>query len=221
MKKAIIFVLLSTILVACGGATPTPDTSAIQTQAVQDAIATMTAQAPTATATPTNTPAPTSTPIPTPTDTPIPSPTNTPTPVPPPTATKPIETHGRVGERVESGGWALTVHSVAREPTEDTSALPPKPMVLVSVELTLENTTGEYSEHTWLSYSLVDNKGQGVSPGALSTSQPFLLIRSLGAGQILTGSMGFTVNPDSMGLTLVYQPFVGQRSFTPIRISLD
>lgn len=76
MKKVIIFVLLSSILVACGGATPTPDTSAIQTQAVQDAIATMTAQAPTGTATPTNTPAPISTPTPRPTNTP----TKTPTP---------------------------------------------------------------------------------------------------------------------------------------------
>lgn len=221
MKKVIIFVLLSTILVACGGATLTPDMSAIQTEAVQDAIATMTAQAPTPTPTPTSTPTATNTPIPTPTDTPIPPSTNTPTSVPPPTATKSIETHGRVGQRVESGGWALTVHSAAREATEDKSALPPKPMVLVSIELALENTTGDYLQHTWLSYSLVDNKGQGVSPGVLSTSESFLFIESLGAGQKIGGSMGFTVSPDSMGLTLVYQPFVGQRGFRPIRISLD
>jgi len=122
---------------------------------------------------------------------------------------------------VESGGWALTVHSVAREATEDKSALPPKPMVLVSIELTLENTTEDYLEHTWLSYSLVDNKGQEVGPGVLSTSESFLFIESLGAGQKISGSMGFTVSPDSTGLTLVYQPFVGQRDFTPIRISLD
>lgn len=225
MRQAIIFVLLSAILVACGGATPTPDISAIQTEAVQDAIATLTAQAPTATAIPTNTPTPTNTPIPTPTDTPIPSPTNTPTRVPSPTATKSIETYGRVGERVESGGWALTVHSVTREPTEDTSALPPKPMVFVSIELTLENTTGDYLQHNWLSYSLVDNKGQGAGPiplPPLFTSEPyFLFIESLGGGQKISGSIGFTVSPDSMGLTLVYQPFVGQRGFTPIRISLD
>jgi len=94
-------------------------------------------------------------------------------------------------------------------------------MVLVSIELTLENTTGDYLEHTWLSYSLVDNEGEAVSPTPLSTSQSFLFVQSLGAGQKITGSMGFTVSPDSMGLTLVYQPFVGQRSFTPIRIRLD
>lgn len=55
MKKVIIFVLLSTILVACGGATPTPDISAVQTQAVEDAMATLTAEAPTATPSPTAT----------------------------------------------------------------------------------------------------------------------------------------------------------------------
>jgi len=94
-------------------------------------------------------------------------------------------------------------------------------MVLVSIELTLENMTGDYLEHTGLSYSLVDNKGQGVGLTPLSTSESFLFIESLGGGQKISGSMGFTVSPDSMGLTLVYQPFVGQRSFTPIRISLD
>ncbi len=86
MKEIIIFVLLSTLLVACGGATPTPDISAIQTQAVQDAIATMTVQAPTATATSTSTPTLTSTPTPRPTYTP--TKTRTPTPTPgTPTAT--------------------------------------------------------------------------------------------------------------------------------------
>lgn len=80
MKKVIIFVLFSAILVGCGGATPdisAEDMAFIQTQAVQDAIATMTAQARAATATPTSIPAPTSTPIPRPTNTP----TKTPTPL--------------------------------------------------------------------------------------------------------------------------------------------
>jgi len=229
MRKAPVLILLSVMLVACGGAAPTPDISAIQTQAAEDAIATLTAQTPTATEETTEIPIPTDTPtatptdIPTatPTDTPIPAPTHTPTPIPPPTATKPIERHGSVGQRVESGGWALTVHSVAREATEDQSALPPKPMVLVSIELTLENATGDYLEHTWLSYFIVDNEGQVFAPDVLSTSHSFLFVKSLGGGQRINGSMGFAVSPDATSLTLVYQPFVGQRAFPPMRISLD
>jgi len=94
-------------------------------------------------------------------------------------------------------------------------------MVLVSIGLTLENTTGDYLEHTWLSYSIVDHKGQEFAPDVLSTSQSFLFVKSLGGGQKISGSMGFTVSPNSMSLTLVYQPFVGQKDFPPIRISLD
>ncbi len=113
MEKVIIFVLLSTILVACGGAAPTPDIPAIQTQAARDVIATITAQAPTPTLVPTATmiptptatetptptetptlipPSPTLTPIPptlTSTDTPLPTPTLTSTPLPTPTLTSP------------------------------------------------------------------------------------------------------------------------------------
>ncbi len=80
MKKATSLVLLSVLLVACGGAAPTPDVSAIQTQAAKDAIATLTAQTPAVSppseATPTPQP-PTPTPLP-PTPTPPPPP---PTPV--------------------------------------------------------------------------------------------------------------------------------------------
>jgi len=78
-----------------GQATPTPDIYAVQTQAVQDFAATLTAQAPSPTPTPI---APTPTPIPpTPIATP-PPPTPTPTSVPPtPTPTSAAETARVVG----------------------------------------------------------------------------------------------------------------------------
>lgn len=103
MKKEIVLIPLSALLVACGAVVPAADILAIQTQAAQDVIATLTAQVPTVTATeavPTNTPTlgpptptntrviplstptavpPTATPIP-PTATPAPP---TPTPIPP------------------------------------------------------------------------------------------------------------------------------------------
>jgi len=167
MKKVIIFVLLSTILVACGGATPTSDTSAIQTQAVQDAIATMTAQAPITTATPTNTPTPTSTSIPTPTDTPIPSPTNTPTPVGPPTPTPvpPSPTPLPYGSRINpvprgtvyrTDGWEITVVGFDNDAwpeifSENPFSAPPadgRRMVMVRVHV-----TNVMAERAWISKS--------------------------------------------------------------------
>jgi len=84
MQKEIILIPLSVMLVACGSATPTPDIPAIQTQAAQDVITTITAQAPSPTLPPTATTIPT----PTVTETPAPTETPTPTPIPPsPTAT--------------------------------------------------------------------------------------------------------------------------------------
>jgi len=110
VKKVALVVPLSVMLMACGGAAPTPDIPAIQTQAAQDVIATITALAPspwpksyqdgltlpptattvpTPTATETRAPAEMPTPIArSPTPTPIsPTPTLTNTPLPPPTPT--------------------------------------------------------------------------------------------------------------------------------------
>lgn len=110
MKKVALVIALSVMLVACGNAAPTPDISAIQTQAARDVIATVTAlpsgswkeaptptlvrtatKVPTPTATETHNPTETSTPIPpSPTPTPIPptsTPANTPLPTPMPTST--------------------------------------------------------------------------------------------------------------------------------------
>jgi len=63
-KATALILLLSFLLVACDSAIPTADISAIQTQAAQDLIATLTAEAPTTT--PTHSPTPTNTPTPTP-----------------------------------------------------------------------------------------------------------------------------------------------------------
>ncbi|MBI2305170.1 MAG: DUF4352 domain-containing protein [Chloroflexi bacterium] len=115
----------------------------------------------------------------------------------------------------------MTVHSVTKRPTEDTSALPPKPMVFVSISLTLENITTDYLEHISLSYILVDTEGREASRDVMSSSQTILFTQSLGGGHKLTGSIGFKVNPEAKGLTLIYRPFVSQRRFTPIRVSLE
>jgi len=93
VKKVALIIPLSVMLMACGGAAPTPDIPAIQTQAAKDVIATITAlpsgsckEAPTPTLSPTATKVPTPTVTethnPTETSTPIP-PSPTPTPIPP------------------------------------------------------------------------------------------------------------------------------------------
>ena len=77
-------------LTACGGeSTPTPDLEATQAAVHTAAVATLTAEAPTATDTPVDTPTPTEAPTdtPQPSETPIPTPSNTPIPSPMPTAT--------------------------------------------------------------------------------------------------------------------------------------
>ena len=100
MKRVALVIPLSLMLAACGGAAPTPDISAIQTQAAQDVIATITAlpsgsckEAPTPTLPPTATKIPTPTATETSTsltvtETPTPAETATPTlTTPSPTST--------------------------------------------------------------------------------------------------------------------------------------
>ena len=98
MQRYFLLVLTILVLSACGPTpTLTPDMAATEEAIAQRLIATMTAQAPTATLTPTvtDTPAPTTTNTPAPTDTPTstdtPTPTNTLMPTPTDTAT-PIPT---------------------------------------------------------------------------------------------------------------------------------
>jgi hypothetical protein len=84
VKKVAMVIALSLMLAACGVTLPTPDISAIQTQAAQEVIATITAQASSPTLPPTATtiPTPTATETPRPTDTPLPPPTSTYAPLP-------------------------------------------------------------------------------------------------------------------------------------------
>lgn len=230
MKKALIFVLLSVILVACRGAAPTPDISAIQTQAVQDAIATMTAQAPTATATPTNTPAPTSTPIPTPTDTPIPSPTNTPTPVGPPTPTPvpPSPTPLPYGSRMNpvprgtaylTDGWEITVIGFDGDAwpeifNENPFGAPPadgKRMVMIRVRV-----TNVMAERAWISASdfcftgssnIVYNTFLGDYYGHSGPRfMPDELGEQLLPGGSTEGNVSFEIPIDETSLRLLYGP---------------
>lgn len=235
MKKAIIFVLLSTILVACGGATPTPDISAIQTQAVQEAIATMTAQAPTATEAPTNTPTPTNRPIPASTDTPIPSPTNTPTPLGPPTPTPlpPSPTPLPYGSRVNpvprgtaylTDGWEITVIGFDGDAwpeifSENPFGAPPadgKRMVMIRVRVTNVMAEGALPGRAWIttadfcltgSSNIVYNTFLGDYYGY---SGPRFIPDELGEQLLLGGStegnVSFEIPINETSLRLLYGP---------------
>lgn len=73
----------------------------------------------------------------------MPGPALSPTGGAPGTTDRTQYVEGRVSERLASGPWALTVDRVTKRRTEDRSALPPRPMVLVVVDLTLGEPRGQ------------------------------------------------------------------------------
>ncbi len=155
-----------------------------------------------------------------------PGPALSPAAVAPGTTARTQYVEGRVGERLASGPWALTVDRVTRRRTEDRSALPPRPMVLVIVDLTLENLGDSPTRYTWLSFRVVDARGRefSLNPAALPDPlgrHPLIGIDSVGPQQQMAGPLGFPVEADAEQVALVYRPFVGHESFVPIRVALD
>lgn len=209
-----VVILSSFVFIGCDRAVPSPDVSAVQTQAAKDVIATITALAPTATATPTNTPLPTATDTPTSFPTNTPAPIGSPTPLPYGSRTNPVP----FGSAYVAGGWEITVVAFDDDAwpeifNENPFGAPPaegKRMVMVRVRVT--NVMAERAWTATEDFCLSGSSGAvyntflgdyyGYS-GARST--PDELGEQLLPGESTEGNVSFEIPIAETGLRLLYR----------------
>lgn len=194
MKRVIpsIVVIATTLclLTACGGPA-TPDRAAVQTQAVRDFAATLTAEAPTST--PTEVPTPKSTPtevLPTSTPTPVPTATPPPAPTLPPIGTLTVDQ------------WELVITRVLADPGKDTS----RQNVVIFAMVTNHGSEGTFSPNYTI--ELLDSKGRRYTDDLPAT---FSAQDKYGVDTYA----GVSMSPESTELVLfAYEAPAGEKTFT-------
>ena len=126
---------------------------------------------------------------------------------PAPVATAPARQppRGKVGQRVASGGFVVTVEKVVHEPLtykEMTKIGPDERYVALLVAA--DNASGGNAQLFPSQFRLQDADGFGHDPLNLRLSMPTLEWQTLGNRETVRGYIDFIVPRSAKGLTLVY-----------------
>jgi hypothetical protein len=113
---------------------------------------------------------------------------------------------GKVGDRVESAGVALTVVAVTHEPQYKEVFTPPAGQQFVGVEVLLENTGTTPHKYFSTSFQLKDPQSRTYNGNALGVADPPLGYGTLVPTEKVRGHLAFVVPKDVTGLTLTYTP---------------
>ena len=113
---------------------------------------------------------------------------------------------GRVGDRIESGGYVLTVVGVYDEPDPDLAIiLDLKPdQRYIAAEVLLENRTAESFLYAGSQFRLKDSDDFEYT-GDLDYRQPGLELGTMVPGERVRGFLSFVVPKEAAGLSLIYQ----------------
>jgi hypothetical protein len=153
----------------------------------------------------------------TPTDTaqpPTPAPPTV-TPLPPPTPKV-----GRVGERVEAGGIALTVVSVSTLNEIDEFWLPDAGNIFLVIDVIVENASrDDEAPYNPLYFSVKDSDSFEYDTSMLAPD-PALSSGTLVRGDKSRGNVAFEVPITASGFIVTYEPLVILGGYEPIRIDL-
>jgi hypothetical protein len=141
-------------------------------------------------------------------------------PAPGPAATGPAVTRGKVGERVESAGLAVTVLGVTNEPRFKEVTAPPASQKFVGVEVLLGNESGGSHGYFSTAFRIKDDKNRAYSAGGLGVGDPPLEWGTIVTGEKVRGHLAFVVPREAAGLTLVYLPNNAPPNYRPIHIAL-
>ena len=120
---------------------------------------------------------------------------------PPPSS--PSVTRGKVGQRVESGGLAVTAVAVSDKPRYDVFAPRPDEKFL-DVDVLLECDAPGGVRYFSNEFKLQDDQSRVYNGGALGVGDPQLGFGTLVRGAKARGHVAFTVPKDAKGLTLTY-----------------
>jgi Domain of unknown function (DUF4352) len=141
-------------------------------------------------------------------------------PTPGPVATGPAVARGRVGERVESAGLAVTVLGVTNEPRFKEVTAPPASQKFVGVEVLLGNESGAGHGYFSTAFKIKDDKDRAYTAGGLGVGDPPLEWGTIVTGEKVRGHLAFVVPREATGLTLVYLPNNAPPTYRPIHIAL-
>jgi hypothetical protein len=149
---------------------------------------------------------PTSTPVPT--DTPVP-------PSPPPAAI------GKVGERVEQAGVAITVLSTSSTDKINDFLKPEEGNNYLVLDVIVENVSrDESTPYNPMYFKLKDNDGFEYTPAGLAP-EPSLKSGELKKGDKARGQVAFEVKAAGLGFVVSYEPLVLFGGYEPIRVDLS
>lgn len=123
-----------------------------------------------------------------------------------------------VGERVEKGGIALTVLSVATT-TDIKGLLVPLLDHFLVIEVLIETTTRDSAPYNYLYFKLKDDTG-AETPVAMTAPAPNLSSGDLVQGDKVRGNIAFDVASSAKGFVLTYEPLVIMGGYEPIRVDL-
>lgn len=121
------------------------------------------------------------------------------------TAAAPAGTvRGKRGERVDSGGFAITVEKINDRPVSDPlSQVGPEQRYLALLVL-VENHTGGNVSFYDTSFRMQDSQSFEFKPLAMKLTGPALGWRNLGNRETMRGWVDFIVPKSSKGLELIY-----------------
>jgi hypothetical protein len=138
----------------------------------------------------------------------------------PVTATSEPPAIGKIGERVERYGIALTVEKITTSTRISNFSPPNKGNVYLIIAVALENTQKEEANYNSFYFSIKDNNGFEYNLTPIYPEPP-LQSGKLANGAVTKGNISFEVRQDAKGLILTYQPKGLSGSFDPIRINLN
>jgi hypothetical protein len=128
---------------------------------------------------------------------------------------------GKVNQRVESAGLAITVVGVTNEPRFKEVTAPPASQKFVGVEVLLENTGDSGHQYFSTSFKIKDPQDRVYGSGGLGVGDPPLDWGTIVQGEKVRGHIAFVVPKDATGLTVAYMPPGGDPSnYRPIHIDL-
>ena len=136
-------------------------------------------------------------------------------------ATAPAAPRGKVGERVESGGFGITVEKVVNEPQtyKDQVTIGPDQRYLALL-LRIENNTGANAQLFPSQFVLKDDQGFTYDQLGIHGTMPALEWRTLANRETVRGHADFLVPKTAKHLTLIYGHTSQVKDGQPIQIDV-
>lgn len=127
---------------------------------------------------------------------------------------------GRVGQRAEASGVAVTVHGVRRAQSVGSFSRADSGKVYVVADVTVQNTTRDKVPYNPLYFKVKDADGFEYNPNIFMDGQG-LKSGELAKGEQARGSVAFEVPTGARGLIMSHQPLVIFGGYQTIRIRLE